>query len=340
MPLRRCGARRIHREEMNMKISLIRTVALFLAFSGAAGQAAAQAWPARQPRIVVSVVPGGNLDIIARAVAAGISDGLGRRVLVENRPGANSVIGIDHVAKSPADGYTLLMISPSFTYAPYMNKSLPYDTLRDFTGVSMAAWIPQMLLVNPGVAARNVKELITYAKANPGKLDYGSSSLGSGSHIGMEMFKRAAGVAIVRIGYNGDAQALADLVGGHVNVKFDNFSTSIPLVKGGKVRALGVSSPQRFSLLPDIPAIAETLPGFEASIFNGVVAPAGVPKDILARLQGEIAKWAATPEARKHFADQGIELQASTSPEQFTSFLNAEVARSAKVIKEAGIVPE
>ena len=325
---------------MRTSIRLAWVAALAAVLLGAANLAAAQGYPTKQPRIVVSVVPGGNLDIIARAVANGISDGLGRRVLVENRPGANSVIGIDHVAKSPADGYTLLMISPSFTYAPYMSKNLPYDTLRDFTGVSLAAWIPQMLLVNPGLAARNVKEFIAYAKANPGRLDYGSSSLGSGSHIGMELFKRAAGVAIVRIGYNGDAQALADLVGGHVKVKFDNFSTAIPLVKGGKVRALGVSSPQRFSLLPDIPAIAETLPGFEASIFNGVVAPAGVPKDVLARLHAEIVKYVGTPEARNHFAQQGIELQASASPDQFTSFLAAEVARSAKVIKEAGIVPE
>ncbi len=325
---------------MNTSSPLIRAAIVTAAIFGTASQAAAQSYPTKQPRIVVSVVPGGNLDIIARAVANGISDGLGKRVLVENRPGANSVIGIDHVAKSPADGYTLLMISPSFTYAPYMTKSLPYDTLRDFTGVSLAAWIPQMLLVTPSLAARNVKELISYAKANPGKLDYSSSSLGSGSHIGMELFKHAAGVAIVRIGYNGDAQALADLAGGHVSVKFDNFSTAIPLVKGGKVRALGVSSPQRFSLLPDIPAIAETLPGFEASIFNGVVAPAGVPKDVLARLHAEIARYTNNPEARKFFAEQGIELQASASPEQFTSFLAAEVARSAKVIKDAGIVPE
>lgn len=305
-----------------------------------AGPAGAQAWPARQPRIIVSVVPGGNLDIMARAVAAGISDGLGKRVLVENRPGANSVIGIESVAKAPADGYTLLMISPSFTYAPSLTKNLPFDVLRDFVGVSLVAWIPQMLLVAPALPVRNVKELIAWAKANPGKLDYGSSSLGSGSHMGMELFKKAAGVAIVRIGYNGDAQALNDLAGGHVQVKFDNFSTAIPLVKAGRVRALGVSSPQRFSLLPDLPAIAETLPGFEASIYNGVVAPSGVPKDILARLHAEIVKYVATPEARNHFAQQGIELQASANPEQFTGFIAGEVARSAKVIREAGIAPE
>ena len=278
--------------------------------------------------------------MMARAVATGISDGLGKRVLVENRPGANSMIGIDHVAKSPADGYTLLMISPSFTYAPSLSKSLPYDTLRDFAGVSLTAWIPQMLLVTPALPVRNVKELIAHAKANPGRLDYGSSSLGSGSHMGMELFKRAAGVAIVRIGYNGDAQALADLVGGHVAVKFDNFSTAIPLVKSGRVRALGVSSPQRFSLLPDLPAIAETMPGFEASIYNGLVAPAAVPKDVLSRLHAEIVKYVSTPDARNHFAQQGIDLQASASPDQFNSFLAAEVARSAKVIREAGIMPE
>jgi tripartite-type tricarboxylate transporter receptor subunit TctC len=232
------------------------------------------------------------------------------------------------------------MIAPTFTNAPSLSKSLPYDTVRDFTGVSLVAWIPQMMLVSTSLPVKNMKELIAYAKSNPGRLDYGSSSLGSGSHMGMELFKRAAGVAIVRIGYNGDAQALADLVGGHIQVKFDNFSTAIPLVKSGRVRALGVSSPRRFALLPDVPAIAETVPGFEASIFNGVVAPAATPKDVLARVHAEIEKWVATPEARNHFAQQGIDLQASASPEQFTAFLAADMARSARTIKEAGIVPE
>jgi tripartite-type tricarboxylate transporter receptor subunit TctC len=325
---------------MQASASLPRAAALLAAFLLPAGAALAQAWPAKQPRIIVSVVPGGNLDTMARATATGISDGLGRRVIVENRPGANSVIGMDYVAKSPADGYTLLMIAPTFTNAPSLSKSLPYDTVRDFTGVSLVAWIPQMMLVSTSLPVKNMKELIAYAKSNPGRLDYGSSSLGSGSHMGMELFKRAAGVAIVRIGYNGDAQALADLVGGHIQVKFDNFSTAIPLVKSGRVRALGVSSPRRFALLPDVPAIAETVPGFEASIFNGVVAPAATPKDVLARVHAEIEKWVATPEARNHFAQQGIDLQASASPEQFTAFLAADMARSARTIKEAGIVPE
>ncbi len=325
---------------MHASASLLHAAAIGVSSLLLAGHALAQAYPTRQPRIIVSVVPGGNLDTMARATAAGISDGLGRRVIVENRPGASSVIGTDYVAKSPADGYTLLMMAPTLTNAPSLNKSLPFDVARDFTGVSLVAWIPQMMLVSTALPVKNMKELIAYARANPGRLDYGSSSLGSGSHMGMELFKRAAGVAIVRIGYNGDAQALADLVGGHIQVKFDNFSTAIPLVKSGRVRALGVSSPKRFSLLPDLPAIAETLPGFEASIFNGVVAPAATPKDALARVHAEIAKWVATPEARNHFAQQGIDLQASASPEQFTTFLAADMARSARAIKEAGIVPE
>jgi len=297
----------------------------------------AQQYPSRPVRLIVSVAPGGNLDLMGRATASSLTDGLGRQVIVENRPGANSMIGIDHVAKSAPDGYTLLMMSPSFLVGPKMATNAPFDPLRDFAGISQIAVLPQFLIVHPSMPIHSVKEFITFAKARPGQLNYSTSSNGSGSHMAMELFMRQAEVKLTRIPYNGDGPALVNLLGGQVPVKFDNLSTSIGHVKAGRLRALGVTSPKRTDLLPQVPAIAETLPGFSASIFNGIVAPAGTPKDILARLHGEIVKFTQSPAQRAKFEQLGVELQPSTSPEQFAAFLKSEYARYAKVIDEAGI---
>lgn len=299
--------------------------------------ALAQQYPSRPLRLIVSVAPGGNLDMIGRATASSLTEGLGRQVIVENRPGANSMIGIDHVAKSAPDGYTLLMMSPSFLVGPKMAPNAPFDPLRDFAGISQIAVLPQFLIVHPSMPIHSVKEFIAFAKARPGQLNYSTSSNGSGSHMAMELFMRQAEVKPTRIPYNGDGPALVNLLGGQVPVKFDNFSTSIGHVKAGRLRALGVTSPKRTDLLPQIPAIAETLPGFSASIFNGIVAPAGTPKDILARLHAEILKFTQSPAQRAKFEQLGVELQPSASPEQFAAFLKSEYARYAKVIDEAGI---
>ena len=197
-----------------------------------------------------------------------------------------------------------------------------------------------MLLVHPSVPVTSVKELIALAKAEGGKLNCATSGIGSGSYMAMELFKRRAGVSFVRIGYNGDAPALVDLLGGHVPVKFDNFTTSIPHVRSGRLRPLGVTSPQPSPLLPGVPAIAETLPGFEASIYNGVVAPAATPREVLAKLHSEIVKFVQLPEVHAQFAQQGVDLQASPSPEHFTAFLKSETARAAQIAREAGVKPE
>jgi tripartite-type tricarboxylate transporter receptor subunit TctC len=301
---------------------------------------AAQVYPVKPVRLIVGVQPGGNLDTVGRAVAQGLTDAFGQRVLVENRPGANAAIGAQYVARSAPDGYTLLMMASTLTNAPSLVRNIPYDPVRDFTGVSLVALIPQVLVVHPSLPVKTVRELITFAKAQDGRLNYASSGLGSGSYMAMELFKRRAGISLLRIGYNGDAPALVDLVGGHVPVKFDNFTTSIPHVRSGRLRPLGVTSPKASPLLPGVPPIAETLPGFEASIYNGVLAPAATPREIVARLHGEIAKLVQIPEVRSQFAQQGVDLQASPSPEHFTAFIKSETVRAAKVAQDAGVKPE
>jgi tripartite-type tricarboxylate transporter receptor subunit TctC len=301
---------------------------------------AANAYPVKPVRLVVSVQPGGNLDLVGRAVAEKISEGIGQRMFVENRPGANSTIGLASVARSAPDGYTMVMVAQSALIAPRMMLKPPFDPLRDFAGVSLIATLPQLLVVHPSLPVKTVKDLIALAKSRPGELNAGSSGNGSGSHLALAMFNTMAGVNMTRIPYNGDAPAIVDLLGGHAPVKFDNLSTSLPHVRAGKLLALGITSPTRSSLLPEVPAISETVPGFQASIFNGMMAPAATPPEILARVHAEIVKFVQAPEIRARFATQGVELQASPSPEAFTAYIKAEYTRWVKVMEDAGIKPE
>jgi len=318
-----------------MKRAVIPLCAFLLA--GNAGYAFAQAYPTKPIRLVVAVVPGGNLDLLGRAVAQKLTESLGRPMIVENRPGANTTIGSESVARSVPDGYTLLMIAPSFLVGPVMMRNPPYDPLRDFGGVSAIATLPQLLVVHPSVPVRNVRELIALAKARPGELNCATSGNGSGSHFAMEFFVRQAGVRLTRIPYNGDAQALVHVLGGQLPLKFENTSTSIAYVKAGRLRALGVTSAKRSALLPEVPAIGETLPGYESSIFNGMAVPAGTPREIVGRLHAEIVKFTQAPDIRSRFAQQGVELQASATPEQFNAYLKSEFARLSGLVKELGI---
>ncbi|MBI3918549.1 MAG: tripartite tricarboxylate transporter substrate binding protein [Betaproteobacteria bacterium] len=308
--------------------------------AGGIPDAQAQAYPTRPIRLIVSVQPGGNLDLIGRSVAEKASAGLGQRMIVENRPGANSTIGLTSVARSAPDGYTLVMVAQTALIAPRMMRNPPFDPVRDFAGVSLIATLPQMLVVHPSLPVKSVKDLIALAKARPTELNAGTSGNGSGSHLALELFNRMAGVRIMRIPYNGDGPAIIDLLGGQVPVKFDNLSTSLPHVRGGKLRPLGVTTPTRTALLPEVPAISETVPGFQTSIFNGMMAPAGTPREILARVHAEIVKFVQAPDIRNRFANQGVELQASATPEEFTAFIRTEYVRWGKVMEEAGIKPE
>ena len=322
-----------------MKI-LARVTLAAVAAAMVSTHAHAQTYPVKPMRLIVSVQPGGNLDLIGRAVAEKVSEGIGQRMFVENRPGANSTIGLASVARSAPDGYTFVMVAQSALVAARMMRNPPYDPVRDFAGVSLIATLPQMLVVHPSLPVKSVKELIALAKARPGQLNCSSSGNGSGSHLALEFFNRMAGVQIMRIPYNGDGPAIIDLLGGQVPLKFDNLSTSLPHVRSGRLRPLGVTTPKRTDLLPDVPAISETVPGYQASIFNGMMAPAGTPPEVLARVHAEIVKFTQTPEIRARFANQGVELQASQTPAEFTGFIKAEHARYVKLLDEAGIKPE
>jgi tripartite-type tricarboxylate transporter receptor subunit TctC len=319
---------------MRPVLAAIAALTLGIATSASA-QTPAPPFPSKPVRLIVAVQPGGNLDLIGRAMAQGLTERLGHPVIVENRPGANTIIGTSFVAKAAPDGYTLMMVAPSFVVAPVMQPA-PYHPLKDLTGVSHVATLPQMIVVHPSVPAKSVKELIALARARPDDLICVTSGNGSGSHLALELFRRQAGVRMLRVAYNGDAQATIQLLGGHASVKFDNFTTSIPHVTAKRLRALGVTTPQRSTLLPGVPAIAETLPGYEASIWNGVAMPAATPKEIVSRLSLEIASFAKAPENRARFAQQGVELVGST-PDRFNALIKAEYGRLSELIKEAGI---
>jgi len=331
------------RGEEFMPCKLVTPLAKFAVLAAALAcfiDAHAQTYPVKPIRLIVSVQPGGNLDLMGRSVADYLSGGLGQRMYVENRPGANSTIGLTALARAAPDGYTFAMMAQSGLIAAMLMKAPPYDPLRDFAGVSVIATLPQLLVVHRSLPVTNVKALIALAKARPGELNCSSSGNGSGSHLALELFNKLAGVRITRIPYNGDGPAIIDLLGGQVPLKFDNMSTSLTHVRAGRLRAIGITSPVRSALLPDVPAISETVPGYQMSIFNGVIAPAGTPSEILARVHTEIAKFATAPDVRSRFAAQGVELQASATPAEFTASLKSEYTKWAKVLEDAGIKPE
>jgi len=310
-----------------------------LLFTTAAhAQSPAPQYPTRPLRIVVPVAAGGNVDIIARTLAAKMSESLGHQVIVDNRPSASSLVGTQLVAKSPPDGYTLLAIANTFASAPGIVSNAGYDPVKDFVGVSQTALIPMVLIVNPTLPVKTVKELIALAKSRPGQLAYASSGTGSTGHIAAEMFDRQAGVKMLHVPYKGNAQSLIDLIGGQVMVMFDQISTSTPHIRSHKVRPLGVTTLTRAPLFPDIPTIDEAgLKGFEDVTFNGIMAPAATSHAIVVKLHGEIDKAVKQPDVRKRFDEQGIELAASGSADAFTAYIKSETAKYSKLAKDAGI---
>ncbi len=319
----------------------LRVAALVALITGmaAAGSAPGQApaYPTKPIRIVVPFPPGGATDILARDVAQKLTDAWGQAVIVDNRPGAGGNIGSELVAKAAPDGYTLEMGTVG-THA--INASLyakmPYDHVKDFAPVILVASVPNVLEVNPALPVNSVAELIAYAKANPGKLNFASSGNGTSIHLSGELFKVMAGVQMTHVPYKGSAPALQDLIAGQVQLMFDNLPPSLPQIKAGKLRALAVTSAARAPALPDVPTVAEAgLPGFEASSWFGVLAPAGTPPAIVAKLNAEIGRWLATPEAKEKLAKQGADA-AGGSPEDFVKHIAAETAKWAKVVKESG----
>jgi tripartite-type tricarboxylate transporter receptor subunit TctC len=281
--------------------------------------------------------PGGGTDILARLIAARMTESFGQPVLVDNRGGANGTIGAALVARATPDGHTLLVVPSGFAANPALYPALPYSNDRDFAPVSQLAASPLVLVVHPSLPARSVKELVALAQKQPGRLDYATAGSGSPPHLATEYFKLLAKVQIVHIPYKGAGPAGADVLAGQVPIYFMNLLQAMPLIRSNRLRALGVTTPKRFGALPDVPTIAEGgIDGYQFTNWYGALAPAGVPRDVLARLQGEIARILNTQEVRTRLAGEGAEVVAST-PEQFSAFLKTETAKFERIIREARI---
>ena len=311
-----------------------RSWALGLLFACAA--AAAQTFPAKPVKFIVPITPGGSNDVVARAIAQKLTETWGQPVVVENRPGAGMNLGAEAVAKSPPDGYTwLLGANNLFAINPHMGK-LPFDVFKDFAPVTAVATVPFVMVVNPAVPAKNVAEFIAYAKANPGKLNYASSGNGSPQQLAAELLARSAGLALQHVPYKGAVPAITDLLGGRVQLFIGAINSLMPHVKENKLRLLAGAGAKRFAALPDMPAIAETVPGVALDVWLGVFMPGATPKDIVAKVNGDIARALNTPEVRSSLAAQGIETLTST-PEALAQTIRDDHARWGRVITEANI---
>ncbi|HEV7823166.1 MAG TPA: tripartite tricarboxylate transporter substrate binding protein [Burkholderiales bacterium] len=321
-----------------MNTTTCTAAAIGAAVISAAAVAQTANYPNRVVKFIVPVAAGGTVDIVARTLAQRMTESLGQQVIVENRPSASSLVGTQVVAKSAPDGYTLLATSTTFLSAPAVVKDPGYDPLKDFAPITLTCRVPMVLDVSPNLPVRSIKEFIALAKTRPGDITYAASGVGSTGHIAGELFARQAGIKMLAIQYKGNAQSIVEVIGGQVAMMFDQIGTSAPYIKAGKLRPLGITSKKRSQLFPELPTIDEAgLPGYEDYTINVLLAPAGTPKDILARLHAEVTKIAAAPDLHKRFLDQGIELIASPSPDDFSAYVKTEVARYAKLAKDAGI---
>jgi tripartite-type tricarboxylate transporter receptor subunit TctC len=303
----------------------------------AAGVAGAQSWPAKPIRWIVPFAPGGTTDILARTISDKLTIALGKPVIVENNPGAGGGVGAVQTAKAAPDGYTIMggTISTHAINAS-LYKTLPYDPVKDFTPITLIARVPNLLVVNPDVPAKNVKELIALMKANPSKYTFASSGNGTSQHLSGELFKSMAGVDMQHIPYKGSPAALQDVVSGQVTMTFDNITTAWPLAKAGKLRALAVTTAKRSPIAPDVPTLAEAgLAGYEIGSWQGVFAPAGTPVDVVKRLNTEIVKIINMPDVREKLVGLGAEPVGNT-PDEFAALVKGEVVKWAAVVKQSG----
>jgi tripartite-type tricarboxylate transporter receptor subunit TctC len=322
-----------------MKIPCARLMAVFaFAVPALDAVAAAQAYPTRPLRIVVAYTPAGTTDILARVIGQKMNEAWGQPVIIENRPGANGNIGTEYAAKTAPDGHTFLMTTAGpHGINPSLYKKLGYDAVKDFAAVTLVALVPNIMVVNNSLPVKDVKGLIAHAKANPGKLTYGSPGAGSTAHLSMELFKSMTGTNLVHVPYKGSAGVLTDLMGGQIAVTMDNLPPYLPQVKAGKIRALAVTPTKRSPALPDVPTVAEAgVPGYVSSAWFGLVAPAATPKPVIAKLHAETVRILQMPDVNARLADQGAEPVGST-PEQFDKHIRSEIAKWAKVIKEANV---
>jgi tripartite-type tricarboxylate transporter receptor subunit TctC len=319
--------------------NLLRAFVGSIALACAAG-AHAEPYPSKPIKIIVPFAVGGIADTLGRSIGAKLTEAWGLPVVIENKAGAGGNIGADAVAKSPPDGYTLVMGNIG-THAVNQSlfKSMPYDTLKDFVPIAHVLDAEGLLVVNPSVPAKTVPELIELAKAQPGRMTYASGGLGTTSHLAGELFKSMAKVDIVHVPYKGNSPAITDLVGGQTQMIFATMPTVLPMVKAGRLRAIAVIGPQRASALPEVPTVAESLPGFEVSNWIGLFAPAGTPPEIVARLNAEVQKIMRSPEIEKRLETEGAKF-IPTTPQSFAAFQRAEADKWARAIREAGIKVE
>jgi len=311
----------------------IGSTVLGVVLAAAGGFAAGQSFPSKPIRFVVPFAPGGSTDILARVLAQKLSESLGQQVVVDNRPGAGGAIGADLVAKSPADGHTwITAVTGIFSINQFLYRKLPYDPVRDFVPVTQTGSLPLILVVHPSIPARNAKELIAIARARPGQLNYGSSGVGTATHMTTELFKAMAGLDIVHIPYKGSGQVMGDIIGGQLALIFDQVVSSLPHVQAGKLRALGITSAKRFPTLPDLPTIAESgLAGYESISWAGIAVPAGTPREVIARIHGETAKALQLPDVRDRMLRDGME-PIGSSPEAFADHIRRERVKWEKVV--------
>jgi tripartite-type tricarboxylate transporter receptor subunit TctC len=315
----------------------LRVFAAAMALSLVPAVACAQAWPSKPVKIVVPFAAGGATDVVARLLAQKLTESWGQTVVVENRAGAGGNIGADVVAKSPADGYTLLMTSGSIVTAnPYIYKSMPFDPAKDLVPITNVATGPQVIVVNPNVPAKDLRELIGLAKASPGKVNFGSAGVGTQTHLAAENFLYSAGVDMTHVPYKGESAAITDLMGGQIQLATPNLGAAINLIKEGKLRALAVTSRERSAQLPDVPAAAEVLPGFENAGWFGLMAPAGTPPDVIEKIYRDSARVLLSEEFRGKLNQQGM-MPVANSPADFGAAIRDESARWAKVVQQRGL---
>jgi tripartite-type tricarboxylate transporter receptor subunit TctC len=326
----------VHPRTFGQAARVMAATAAIAAFSFTAGIAGAQNYPVKPVRIVVPFAPGGSTDILARIVAQRLTESWGQQVIVDNRAGGGTVIGTDLVAKSPPDGYTMLMVSTSTTTTPALMAKLPYDPLRDLAPVIHLVFTPNVLVVHPSLPAKSVGELIALAKARPGQVAFGSGGIGTSPHLTGEILRLRSGVSMVHVPYKGGGPANIALMSGEISWMFVAILPTLPHIQTGRLRALAVSSARRTAVLPDMPPVAETLPGFDSSPWTGVSVPGGTPRELIARINRDIAKVLQAPDSHERLTKAGNDVVANT-PEEFAKFFRGEVETWGKVIREAGI---
>ena len=306
-------------------------------FPGWHAPVSAQAYPSKPVRIISPFAPGGGNDTICRIIAPKLGENLKQQVIIDSRPGANGIVGTEVAARSAPDGYTIILIPSGHAVNVSLYKKLPYDSITDFTPITLVATSPLILVMHPTVPVKNVKELIAFAKARPGQLTYSSAGVGASAHLAGALFETMTGTKMVHVPYKGSALALTDLIGGQVSLSFSTSASAMPHVRSGRLRALAGTGATRSPALPDLPTVAESgAPGYEASLWYGFVGPARMPAEIVQRLNSEIVAVLKLPEVRDRLANEGVEAR-STTPEEFAKLLMSDLKRWANVIARAGV---